>query len=74
MIVKSARSEGLISMRFDATMCDEKALTGAGALPRCPSCAQVMRLVRRTPRFNGLPDVVIFECRACGVSRIEEAR
>jgi hypothetical protein len=30
-----------------------------------------MRLVRITSRFGGLPDLYTFECRACGVSRIE---
>jgi hypothetical protein len=39
--------------------------------PLCPSCAQRMKLVRRTKRFGGLPDVYIFECRTCGVSHIE---
>src|SRR5262249_1755996 len=40
--------------------------------PRCPSCAQIMRLVRITSRFEDLPDLYTFECRACGVSHIEE--
>ena len=39
----------------------------------CPSCAQIMRLARTTLRFGSLPDLYIFECRACGVSRIDEA-
>jgi hypothetical protein len=39
---------------------------------RCPRCAQPMRLVRRTLRFNGLPDLYAFECKKCGVSHIEE--
>jgi hypothetical protein len=30
-----------------------------------------MRLARRTARFDDLPELVSFECRACGVSRIE---
>jgi len=33
----------------------------------CPSCAQVMRLARTTSRFENLPDLYIFECRACGL-------
>ena len=41
--------------------------------PLCPSCAQVMRLVRITSRFDDLPDLYVFECRACGVSHIEAA-
>jgi hypothetical protein len=41
----------------------------------CPSCAQPMRLVRRTPRFGGLPELVTFECESCGLSHIgEDAR
>ena len=31
-----------------------------------------MRLARRTRRFNGLPDLYIFECRACQMSHTEE--
>jgi hypothetical protein len=38
--------------------------------PLCPSCAQIMRL-GRIPRSGNLPDVYIFECRACGVSHID---
>ena len=41
--------------------------------PRCSSCAQIMRLVRITSRFGDLPDLHVFECRACGVSHIEVA-
>jgi hypothetical protein len=40
--------------------------------PQCPSCARNMRLIRRTPRFGGLPDVCTFECQACGVTHFEE--
>jgi hypothetical protein len=39
--------------------------------PRCPSCAQLMRLARTTSRFGKLPDLYIFECRACGVTHID---
>jgi hypothetical protein len=42
-------------------------------LPRCPSCAQVMRLVRIRSRFEELPDLYTFECRACGLWHIEAA-
>ena len=41
--------------------------------PLCPSCAQMMRLVRTTSRFEGLGDLYTFECRACGLSHIEVA-
>jgi hypothetical protein len=41
--------------------------------PHCPSCAQIMRLARITSRFDDLPELYTFECRACGVSRIEAA-
>ena len=40
--------------------------------PQCPRCAQRMRLVRRTLRFGGLPDLFTFECQNCGVSHTEE--
>ena len=39
--------------------------------PHCPSCAQLMPLARTTSRFGNLPDLYIFECRACGVSHID---
>jgi GcrA cell cycle regulator len=39
--------------------------------PLCPSCAQIMPLARITSRFGDLPDLYVFECRACGVSHIE---
>ena len=45
----------------------------APASPHCPACAQVMRLARVTSRFGDLPDLYVFECRACGVSHIEPA-
>jgi hypothetical protein len=41
--------------------------------PLCPSCAQIMQLVRITSRFGDLPDLYTFECRACGLSHIEPA-
>lgn len=41
--------------------------------PHCPSCAQLMRLARITSRFDDLPELYTFECRACGVSHIEAA-
>src|SRR6516164_1194852 len=41
-------------------------------VPLCPSCAQNMRLIRRTQRFGTLPNVCTFECRGCGVSHFEE--
>ena len=41
--------------------------------PLCPSCAQIMRLARITSRFDDLPDLHVFECRACGVSHVEAA-
>ena len=31
-----------------------------------------MQLIRRTPRFGGLPDLYTFECGACGEWHIEE--
>jgi hypothetical protein len=43
-------------------------------LRRCPRCAQLMKLVRRTQRFGGLPDLCIFECPACGMSHTEECK
>jgi hypothetical protein len=44
------------------------------ALQKCPRCAQLMKLVRRTQRFGGLPDLCIFECTACGISHTEECK
>jgi hypothetical protein len=52
-------------------MCETKAPNPTFSPPRCPSCAQPMRLAKRTPRFDGLPDLATFECHACGVWHIE---
>jgi hypothetical protein len=41
---------------------------------RCARCAQPMKLIRRTQRFGGLPDLCTFECLACGMSHTEECR
>jgi len=31
-----------------------------------------MRRTRRTQRFNGLPDLYVFECRTCELTHAEE--
>jgi hypothetical protein len=41
--------------------------------PRCVACARPMRLIRKTLRFAGLPDLYTFECEACHETHIEEA-
>ena len=53
-------------------MSAERANNSTPKTPRCPSCAQPMRLIRKTVRFNGLPDLCTFECRICNVSLAEE--
>ena len=53
-------------------MSDESANTSAHTPPRCPICAQPMRLVRKTLRFHGLPELYTFECRTCDVSLTQE--
>jgi hypothetical protein len=52
-------------------MCETKAPSSTLAQPRCPSCAQFMRLAKRTARFDGLPELATFHCRACGIWHIE---
>jgi hypothetical protein len=54
-------------------MTHERSNSCAPQSPRCPNCAQVMRLAGITSRFDDLPDVYMFECRSCGVSHIEPA-
>ena len=58
------------------TMTAERANDPALNRQLCPSCTQPMRLVRRTPRFGGLPALTTFECEIrCGLSHIgEDAR
>src|SRR5262245_50570301 len=58
---------GILFMRNDKTS------RSRPAPPRCSSYAQTMRLARKTRRFNGLPDLYIFECRTCQTSHTEEA-
>jgi hypothetical protein len=50
----------------------DKTSRASPAPPHCPRCAQVMRLARKTRRFNGLPDLYVFECRTCEISHTEE--
>lgn len=40
--------------------------------PRCSSCAQPMQLLRRTSRFDELPDLCSFYCCACDEWHVEE--
>lgn len=54
-------------------MAEHNERSNAPKSPRCPSCAQTMRLARITSRFDDLPDLYTFECRSCGVSHIEPA-
>ena len=50
---------------------DECVTKHAPPSPRCPKCAQPMRLIRRTARFGPLPELFTFECAACGASHTE---
>jgi hypothetical protein len=43
-------------------------------LRQCRHCSQLMKLIRRTQRFGGLPNICIFECAACDVTLIEECK
>ena len=52
--------------------CSNKSAPKPSRPPLCFGCARPMQLVRRTSRFGGLPEVFTFDCRACGVSHIEE--
>jgi hypothetical protein len=54
-------------------MRNEHSIKYTPGLPPCPSCSQIMRLAGTASRFGDLPDIHTFECRACGVSYIEEA-
>jgi hypothetical protein len=50
----------------------DKASGSPPAPPHCSSCAQAMRFARKTRRFNGLPDLYVFECRTCEIFHTEE--
>jgi hypothetical protein len=54
-------------------MRDERSNRYEPSPPLCPSCAQIMQIARITSRFDDLPDLYTFECRACGLSHIEAA-
>jgi len=62
---EASRLKGSLSMPYELS---DKC---APAPPHCSACAQAMRLVRITSRFDDLPDLYVFECRACGVSHID---
>jgi hypothetical protein len=51
---------------------DEKYTNKSAPKPRCLSCARPMRLLRRTSRFGGLPDLYSFYCLACDEWHVEE--
>jgi hypothetical protein len=71
-VSKMSRNAG--AALWVTTMYDQNVPCSAVTPPRCASCAQTMRLVKRVSRFDGLPDLAVFECRACGVSHIEAVR
>jgi hypothetical protein len=68
----SLRATLRLKDRFSA-MRNEHSVKYMPKPPLCPSCAQIMRLARTTSRFGNLPDLYVFDCRACGVSHIEAA-
>jgi hypothetical protein len=53
-------------------MLNEKTKGSKPATPHCPNCAQIMRLGRKTRRFNGLPDLYVFKCQKCDMSHTAE--
>ena len=69
---RNRASPGVGSNNGVTFMSDESANKPARTPPRCPSCAQPMRLVRKTLRFHGLPELYTFECRTCDVSFTQE--
>jgi len=32
---------------------------------RCPSCGNMMKVVRKVPRLGAKPDLVVFACLSC---------
>ena len=53
-------------------MYDRYANKTAPKTPRCLSCARPMQLLRRTSRFEGLPDLYSFYCCTCDEWHVEE--
>ena len=53
-------------------MYDKYANKTAPKTPRCLSCARPMQLLRRTSRFEGLPDLYSFYCCTCDEWHVEE--
>jgi hypothetical protein len=72
-VLTSYERRGHRASRRALSMRSEHSNKNPPRLPRCPSCAQIMRYVRTTSRFEELPDLYIFECRGCGVTHIEAA-
>jgi len=56
----------------DGVMYDKHTNTIAPKPPRCLGCARPMRLLRRTSRFDGLPDLYSFYCCMCDEWHVEE--
>jgi hypothetical protein len=69
---RPATGSNVLSGPVFCFMRNDKTIRSRPAPPRCPSCAQVMRRTRRTQRFNGLPDLYVFECRTCELTHAEE--
>jgi hypothetical protein len=40
---------------------------------RCTKCTRPMQLLRKTERFNGLPDLNSYYCVACDEWHVEES-
>jgi hypothetical protein len=53
-------------------MHDNHANKSAPKPPRCASCGRPMQLLRRTSRFDGLPDLYSFYCLTCDEWHVEE--
>jgi hypothetical protein len=64
---------GHLCSRSALSVSHERSNKSAPQSPRCPGCAQIMRLAGITSRFDDLPDLYTFECSGCGVSHIEAA-
>ena len=41
-------------------------------IQRCPSCGNIMKLVRSVPRLGGLPDLHFVACPSCNETEVKD--
>jgi hypothetical protein len=74
--VRAPHHQSKLALSLSAELVGDRVMndnqTNNPKAPRCHSCARPMRLLRRTSRFGGLPDLYSFYCVTCDEWHVEE--